>query len=57
MDGLDDEDIYIDIGEDPDSDIILELEKRVEKARAAGLSKNGADRLSRILKENLPVFD
>lgn len=56
-DGLGDDDIYIDMGDDPEEHIVAELEKRVDDARKKGLSKEGAQRLRDILFKRKSVFD
>ena len=56
-DGLEEDDIYIDLGEDDESEIIKELDKRVFEARDAGLSEEGQKTLKELLDDNLSIFD
>lgn len=49
MDGLENDDVYIDMGEGPDEDLVKELWTRVKEARANGISEDGAKELRRIL--------
>ena len=56
-DGLESEDIHIDIGDDPDEDLVRELETRVTEAREKGLSENGCKRLRELLFRHKRVFE
>lgn len=56
-DGLEEEDVYIDIGDDIEDDLVKELEARVHEARDKGLSERGANRLREILFKHKPIFD
>lgn len=55
-DGLDEEDIYIDLGEVSDAKIIKELDKRIEETRVAGMSEQGQKELKNLLNENIEIF-
>lgn len=56
-DGLDDEDIYVDLGEDDESEIMKEIDKRIDEARKAELSKEGEQVLTKLLNDNRSIFD
>lgn len=55
-DGLDDEDMYIDLGDDSIEVIETELENQVAEALGNGLSSEGGRRLKQIIKNNMSVF-
>lgn len=50
-------DRYIDIGEDPEEEILEELQKRVDGSKQIGLSDSGVKELKKILFDNKPVFE
>lgn len=56
-DGLEEDDVYVDIGEDSEEDLIAELEKRIEDARKKGISEKGAARLRDILFKHKSTFE
>lgn len=55
-DGLEEDDVYIDLGEDPDEDIVAEIQKRVDEAKSNGLSPDGVKKLRTLLFDNKAVF-
>ena len=56
-DGLNDEDVYIDIGEDEPGECEAELKKRVQEAIDDGLSEKGARQLEGMLQRYRSVFE
>ena len=55
-DGLEDEDVYVDLGDDPVADRDAALRKLVDTARVNGISEIGAQRLERMLCKHASVF-
>lgn len=55
-DGMDDEDIYIDMGEDPPFEIEKELEKRIKDAGQNGLTGKGIERLRSLISKFKHIF-
>ena len=56
-DGLEDADVYIDLGDDSDQDLELALAGMIEKARDSGLTETGARRLRSLLSRYKAVFE
>lgn len=55
-DGLEDEDVYVDLGDDRIEDIEDELQKRIAEAVSNGLSRKGEKKLEEIIQQNKTVF-
>lgn len=55
-DGLQNEDLYVDFGDDSQHDIDLELEKRVNEATFNGLSKHGVQCLKSAIAQHRSIF-
>lgn len=55
-DGLNGDDVYIDIGEDSEQDIRSVLNEKVEEAKDAGMSAEGVKELRQLLSNNASVF-
>jgi len=55
-DKLEDSDIYIDLGDDPEEALDKALADRIQQARANGMSEDGCRKLSLLLEENRSVF-
>lgn len=51
-----DENIYVDLGDDPIEEVEWKLQKRINEARANGLSGEGTEKLERIINRNRSVF-
>ena len=56
-DYLEDSNVYIDLGDDPLDDLRAALALRVVEARAEGMSAEGCNELSELLKEYEQVFE
>lgn len=56
VDCLEDSDVYVDLGEDPDEDLSTALDALVRDGRNNGLNDDGFTRLTVILKQHKSVF-
>lgn len=56
-DELGDDDVYIDMGDNPDEELVSELEKKLTKQRKMDYPKKGTVELRRILFKYNPIFD
>ena len=56
LDCLEDSDVYVDLGDDPDEELSTALDALVRDGRQHGLNEDGCARLTAILKKRKSVF-
>ncbi len=54
---MEDSNVYVDLGEDPEADLSAALRKRIREARDCGMSPEGLQKLESILKRFRTIFD
>lgn len=57
VDCLEESDVYVDLGDDPEEDLTAALDCLVQDGKKFGLSDEGCTRLTALLKQHRSVFD